>query len=150
MGGWTVCGFAAAHPERTSALILCDTTAGVATPEIDRTRVSLRERSKGNLAQILTSAYAEAFPERQPALCFLYQQISALNPQVSPQLVPILMEMQNKTGPIEEHAIPTLLLVGEEDVLTPPSAMGRRQARVRCVMHGESKLLFCHLSIPTA
>ena len=123
MGGWTVCGFAAAHPERTSALILCDTTAGVETPEIDRTRVSLRQRSKGNLAQILTSAYALSFPERQPALCFLYQQISALNHQVSPQLIPILMEMQNNTGPIVEHTIPTLLLVGEEDVLTPPPAM---------------------------
>src|SRR5688572_13565664 len=33
MGGWTVCGFAAAHPERTSALILCDTTGGIETPE---------------------------------------------------------------------------------------------------------------------
>ena len=115
MGGWTVCGFAAAHPERTSALILCDTTAGVETPEIDRTRARLRERSQGNLAQILTSAYALSFPERQPALCFLYQQISALNHQVSPQLIPILMEMQNNTGPIVEYAIPTLLLVGEED-----------------------------------
>ncbi len=123
MGGWTVCGFAAAHPERTSVLILCDTTAGVETPEIDRTRARLHERSKGNLAQILTSAYALSFPERQPALCFLYQQISALNHQVSPQLIPILMEMQNNTGPIVEHTIPTLLLVGEEDVLTPPPAM---------------------------
>ena len=123
MGGWTVCGFAAAHPERTSALILCDTTAGVETPEIDRTRARLRQRFKGNLAQILTSAYALSFPERQPALCFLYQQISALNHQVSPQLIPILMEMQNNTGPIVEYAIPTLLLVGEEDVLTPPPAM---------------------------
>ena len=130
MGGWTVCGFAAAHPERTSALILCDTTAGVKTPEIDRTHASLRERSKGNLAQILTSAYALSFPERQPALCFLYQQISALNYQVSPQLIPILMEMRSNTGPIVEHTIPTLLLVGEEDVLTPPSAMQSITTRI--------------------
>ena len=36
MGGWTVGGFAATHPERTSALILCDTTGGVDTPEITR------------------------------------------------------------------------------------------------------------------
>ena len=94
------------------------------------TRARLRERSKGNLAQILTSAYARSFPERQPALCFLYQQISALNHQVSPQLVPILMEMQNKTGPIEEHAIPTLLLVGEEDVLPPPPAMQSIKSKI--------------------
>ena len=78
MGGWTVCGFAAACPERTSALILCDTTAGIETPEIHQTRASLRERAQGNLAQLLTSAYALSFPEREPALCFLYKQISAL------------------------------------------------------------------------
>ena len=29
MGGWTVLGFASAYPERTRALVLCDTMAGV-------------------------------------------------------------------------------------------------------------------------
>ena len=36
MGGWTVCGFAAAYPERTSALVLCDTTGGVETRSEER------------------------------------------------------------------------------------------------------------------
>ena len=136
MGGWTVCGFAAAHPERTSALILCDTTAGIETPEINQTRADLRERAKGNLAQILTSAYAPSFPEREPTLCFLYQQISALNQHISPDLVPILMGMQSNVTPIVEHRIPTLLVVGEEDVLAPPPAMQSITTQIpqaRCV-----------------
>ena len=123
MGGWTVCGFAAAHPERTSALILCDTTAGIETPEIQQARASLRERTKGNLAQILASAYAVSFPEREPSLCFLYQQISGLNQHIAPNLVSTLMGMQNTVGPICEHDIPTMLIVGEEDVLAPRPAM---------------------------
>ena len=123
MGGWTVCGFAAAHPERTSALILCDTTGGIETTEAVKSHANIRERSQGNLKQILTNAYAKSFPEREPALCFLYQQISTLNTHVAPNLVPTLFGMKHNVKPIVEHKIPTLLLVGEEDVLAPPQAM---------------------------
>lgn len=123
MGGWTVCGFAAAHPERTSALILCDTTGGIETAAAAKSHVHIRERSQGNLKQILTNAYAKSFPEREPALCFLYQQISALNTHVAPNLVPMLFSLKHNVKPIVEHTIPTLLIVGDEDVLAPPAAM---------------------------
>jgi pimeloyl-ACP methyl ester carboxylesterase len=123
MGGWTVCGFASAHPERTSALILCDTTGGVDTGEVTKAHANLRERSQGNLAQILANAYARSFPERAPTLCFLYQQISTLNTHVAPNLVSLLFDLKHSIKPIVEYKIPTLLLVGEEDVLTPPQAM---------------------------
>ena len=123
MGGWTVCGFAASHPERASALILCDTTGGIETTEAVKSHANIRERSQGNLKQILTNAYAKSFPEREPALCFLYQQISTLNTHVSPNLVPTLFGMKHNVKPIVEHKIPTLLLVGEEDVLAPPQVM---------------------------
>ncbi len=123
MGGWTVCGFAASHPERASALILCDTTGGIETTEAVKSHANIRERSQGNLKQILTNAYAKSFPEREPALCFLYQQISTLNTHVSPNLVPMLFGMKHNVKPIVEHKIPTLLLVGEEDVLAPPQVM---------------------------
>jgi 3-oxoadipate enol-lactonase len=130
MGGWTVCGFAAAHPERTSALILCDTTAGVHTPEVTKAQAGTRERAGGDLKQILRNAYARSFPEREPNLCFLYQQISELNTGVSPKLVPALFGIKHDVRPIIEHKIPTLLLVGEEDVLTPPDAMASVAAQI--------------------
>jgi 3-oxoadipate enol-lactonase len=130
MGGWTVCGFAAAHPQRTSALILCDTTGGVETPEVAKAHAGIQERSKGNLAQILTNAYSSKFPERHPALCFLYQQISVLNTHVTPNLAPLLFGLKHDLKPIVEHKIPTLLLVGEEDVLTPPPAMASVAAQI--------------------
>jgi len=130
MGGWTVCGFASAHPERTSALILCDTTGGVETPEVAKAHTGIQERSKGSLAQILTNAYSSKFPERQPALCFLYQQISVFNTHVTPNLAPLLFGLKHDIRPIVEHKIPTLLLVGEEDVLTPPPAMASVAAQI--------------------
>ena len=123
MGGWTVCGFAAAHPERTSALILCDTTAGVETAEANKAQASIRERSRGELSQVLANAYAKSFPERAPALSFLYRQISTLNTHVAPNLVSMLFALKHNVKPIVDSRIPTLLLVGAEDVLTPPEAM---------------------------
>jgi 3-oxoadipate enol-lactonase len=130
MGGWTVCGFAAAHPERTRALILCDTTGGVETPEVTKAQAGLQERSRGSLAQILQSAYSSKFPERNPALCFLYQQITALNTHVTPNLAPLLFGLKYDVRPILERKIPTMLLVGEEDVLTPPQSMASVAAQI--------------------
>jgi len=130
MGGWTVCGFAAAHPERVSALILCDTTGGVDTPGAMKAQANIRERSQGNLTQILANAYSKHFPARAPTLCFLYQQISTLNTHVAPTLVPTLFSLKHSVKPIIEHQIPTLLLVGEEDVLTPPQAMENIAAQI--------------------
>lgn len=123
MGGWTVCGFAAAHPERTHALILCDTTGGVDTVEVNKSHANIRERSHGELSQVLANAYAKSFPERAPSLSFLYRQISTLNIHVAPTLVSTLFALKHNVKPIVDHQIPTLLLVGEEDVLTPPEAM---------------------------
>ena len=123
MGGWTVCGFAATHPERTQALILCDTSGGIETLGAVQSQANIRERSQGNLKQILANAYAQQFPQREPALCFLYQQISALNTHVAPNLVPTLFAMKHNVKPVVDHKIPTLLIVGEEDVLVPPAVM---------------------------
>jgi len=124
MGGWTVLGFAAAHPDRVSALILSDTTAGMDDPEVARAQAQLRERTTGpNLANILTRAYAASFPERDPRRHFLYQQISGLNLHVPHNLVKALMGAKQSVDPIVRRRIPTMLIVGEEDALIAPSIM---------------------------
>jgi 3-oxoadipate enol-lactonase len=130
MGGWTVCGFAAARPQRTNALVLCDTTGGVETVEADKSHANIRERSRGELSQVLANAYAKSFPERAPALSFLYRQISSLNTHVPPTLVSALFALRHNVKPIVDHRIPTLLLVGEEDVLTPPEAVRSLMAQI--------------------
>ena len=63
-------------------------------------------------------------------MCFLYQQISALNTRVTPNLVQVLFGVKNDIRPIIEHKVPTMLLVGEEDVLTPPEAMESIAAQI--------------------
>jgi len=49
---------------------------------------------------------------------------------VAPNLVPLLFGLKHDGKPIVEHRIPTLLLVGEEDVLTPPQAMASVAAQL--------------------
>ena len=123
MGGWTVLGFAAAFPARANALVLCDTTAGMDDAEVIRAQAALRDATTGNLAQILTRAYAANFPQRDPVRCFLYQQVTGLNRHVPPKLIPTLMSMKHRTDGIIEKRVPTMLIVGEEDALVAPSIM---------------------------
>jgi 3-oxoadipate enol-lactonase len=131
MGGWTVLGFAGKYPERVSALILCDTTAGMDDPEVMREQARLRESSKdASLANILTRAYSNDFPRRDPYRHFLYQQISGLNHHVPSNLVRALMGAKQSVEPIVRGSIPTLLIVGEEDALVAPSIMELMAKRI--------------------
>jgi 3-oxoadipate enol-lactonase len=130
MGGWTVLGFAAAYPDRVSALVLCDTTAGMDDPEIAREQAKLREMSKGGLANILTRAYAADFPTREPLRYFLYQQISGLNTHVPYNLLQVLLTTKHRVDAIVERHIPTMLLVGEEDALAPAHVMEMMAQRI--------------------
>jgi 3-oxoadipate enol-lactonase len=126
MGGWTVLGFAAAYPRRVSALVLCDTSAGLDDPEVVREQASsLRDAPRGGLAQVLTRAYAKDFPTREPVRCFLYQQISGLNQHVPANLISALMKVKHRADAVIEHRIPTMLIVGDEDALAPPKIMER-------------------------
>ncbi len=131
MGGWTVLGFAAVLPKRVSALILCDTSAGMDDPNVIReSAAAIKAAAQGGLAQILTRAYAADFPKREPQKHFLYQQISGLNRHVSPNLLPALTSMKHRVEPIIEHRIPTMLIVGEEDALAPPAVMELMAQRI--------------------
>jgi len=130
MGGWTVLGFATAYPDRVSALILCDTTAGMDDPEIAREQAKLREMSKGGLANILTRAYAADFPARDPIRHFLYQQISGLNTHVPSNLLSVLLNTRHRVETIVNRRTPTMLLVGEEDALAPAHVMEMMSRRI--------------------
>lgn len=103
---------------------------GMDDPEVIREQAKLREAGKGGLAQILTRAYAPDFPAREPARCFLYQQISGLNVNVPANLLPLLMGMRHSVEPIVRNRIPTMLLVGELDALAPAPIMRLMSRRI--------------------
>ena len=118
MGGWTTLGFAAAWPERVSALVLCDTPGGYTDPEVARL-MDQRPAERG--------AFAPSFAEREPARAFLYREIQRSTLDRTPgggsRAVSGPRARPTDIGPIIEHEIPTLFVVGEEDSIFPPAAL---------------------------
>jgi 3-oxoadipate enol-lactonase len=126
MGGWTVLGFATTYPHRTHALVLCDTTAGMDDPEVIAEQGRIAQRAAGGL---IPRAVAPDFGQREPALYFLYGEISRLN-HLPEKLLEGLFTLRFSPEPLNQHRIPTLLVWGDQDVLIPPSTMELMARRV--------------------
>ena len=118
MGGATVLGFAVKHPERVSALIMSDTTGGYTNPEIERVGAANKNPR---------SAFAPSYPQREPAMAFLYREISALTmgdePQPAASAPAPAAAAAVDIKPLLEKKVPTLFIVGEEDQLIPPAVI---------------------------
>jgi 3-oxoadipate enol-lactonase len=84
------------HGPGSSALVMADTTGGFS----DARMAQLRAEGEAALAGANPPprTYARHFPQEQPAPAFLYEQVRALRR-------------------------PTLLIVGEHDVIAPPALM---------------------------
>jgi len=123
MGGRTCLGLALAYPERVQALVMADTTGGFG----DVRMAQLRAEGEAALAgpNPPPRTYARQFPQEQPAQAFLYEQIRGLNPPRREAPVP---------GPMAEQVRvlrpPTLLIVGEHDVIAPPEIMTMFQSYI--------------------
>jgi 3-oxoadipate enol-lactonase len=123
MGGRTCLGFTLEHPERVQALVLADTTGGFADGRMAQLRAEGEKALAGPNPPPRT--YSHLFPQEQPAPAFLYEQIRALNPPR--QEVP-------GAGPTAEQVramqTPTLLIVGEHDVIAPPAVIKMMQSYI--------------------
>jgi 3-oxoadipate enol-lactonase len=126
MGGWTVLGFAATYPHRTRALVLCDTTAGMDDPDVRAEQKLIAGRAEGGL---VPRAVAADFPQREPALHFLYSEINQMN-NLPAKLLAGLFGLRFSPDPLVEHRIPTLLVWGDQDALIPPSTMELMKRRI--------------------
>ena len=124
MGGFSCLGFALTHPDRTLGLVLGDTTGGVVT--------------EGTLAELDKAtpppdgparSLAASFIAENPAMTFLYMQISGLNPPRGEDGV--ISGFRLKDGPSGAEFtgwnIPTLLIVGKEDAIFPPNVIAEVQ-----------------------
>jgi 3-oxoadipate enol-lactonase len=123
MGGRTCLGFTLEYPDRVQALVMADTTGGFADPRMAQLRAEGEVAMTGPNPPPRT--YARHFPQEQPAPAFLYEQIRALNPPRHDAPAP---------GPTTEQVqalqTPTLLIVGEHDVIAPPAVMKMFQSYI--------------------
>lgn len=126
MGGYIAFVFLRKYPERVRALILADTRPQADTPEgakgrEDAARKAETEGTKalidGLLPKLLTAKTLESRPE-------LVAQVRAMMERCSPQGWAAaqrgMAQRPDSTPLLSQIAVPTLIVVGEEDILTPP------------------------------
>ena len=118
MGGLTCMGFALRYPCIAKALVLADTTGGIGEPCVVEV---LRRRQAPD--DVMLRALSQGFRERDPAKAFLYREINLMNPPREPEPNGFTSGEGPKAAELAVMRVPTLLIVGEEDIVMPPDAM---------------------------
>ncbi len=118
MGGGTALAYACRHPERVAALVLADTLFGFALPPgVDERMAALTARN-AQLTQ-LQRVLGPTFLAAHAAQATLYTALASFNRYNVRTLTgtaPV-----NTVADLAATRVPTLFLVGEEDVLFPPA-----------------------------
>jgi pimeloyl-ACP methyl ester carboxylesterase len=127
MGGYAALAFARRHPRRLSGLVLLDTRGGADTEEAKANRAALAAKVLAEGASAAVEAFlpkllGETTRREQPQLAArLRQRILATSPRGIANALHGLAARPDSRDLLGAIAVPTLVLVGAEDVLTPPS-----------------------------
>ena len=127
MGGYAAFAFVRRHPERLAGLVLQDTRAGADTEEARDSRTTLATRvleggSAAAAEAFLPKLVGETTTREKPGLVArLRDRILGTSPQGIAQALHGLGARADSRATLAEIRVPTLVVVGEEDVLTPPA-----------------------------
>jgi len=128
MGGYVALSLVLRYPERVRGLILCDTRAAADTPEAAKGREDtahnvLRAGSgRGMIETMVPRLFGKTTREKHPQRV---EAMLAVMERTSPQgIAGALRGMAIRTdrrGDLKRITVPTLVLVGEDDVISPPA-----------------------------
>ncbi len=127
MGGYAAFAFARRHPQRLAGLMLQDTRAGADSQEAKANRLALASRvlAEGATAALdafLPKLLGETSQRERPGLVTLVRDwILAAPPQAIADALHGLAAREDSRPTLGTIRVPTLVLVGEEDVLAPPT-----------------------------
>ena len=127
MGGRTCMGFALRHPERVSALVMSDTIGPLELPELGDWDAEVQRKRLELRARDIHPACGERMAREQPALHFLYRQLGTLSVRYTAESRPPgwLRIPSVPASALGAYTIPTLFIVGDEDVIAPPRVVER-------------------------
>jgi 3-oxoadipate enol-lactonase len=136
MGGYAAFAFVRRHPQRLTGLVLQDTRAAADTAEAKASRATLAAKVLAEGA----SAAAEAFlpkllgetthRERPDVVAGVRQRILATAPTGIANALHGLAVRADSRETLPTIAVPTLVLVGAEDALTPPAEAATMAAAI--------------------
>ncbi|MHB8839833.1 MAG: alpha/beta fold hydrolase [Gemmatimonadaceae bacterium] len=125
MGGYAAFAFWRRHRDRVRALVLCDTraTADNDTGQQARREMQALVRDKGSTAvanQMITGMVGRTTREKNPELVDELHRMMSLAPvQGIVDALDALRTRPDSTPTLATIDVPTLVVVGDEDVLTP-------------------------------
>jgi pimeloyl-ACP methyl ester carboxylesterase len=129
MGGYIAFQFWRRHAARLAGLILCDTRATADAPEAVTARLELadrvlREGPEPLIDNMLPKLFAESTRRRQPQrIEGLRSVIMATDPRGIAAAARGMAARPDMTASLSKISCPTLVLVGQSDVISPPSGM---------------------------
>lgn len=149
MGGWTCLGYALRAPERVRALVMAATTGSVAHPDIDRLLADAGAAQGTLFARGIHPAAGERMAREEPALHYLYTEISDLSIGLDKQDLRKQLSALRTTPAAAVAAldVPLLCITGEEDVVIPSAAVAilaslRPDARIERVPQAGHSVYF--------
>lgn len=137
MGGYVAFALWRRHPERVRALVLADTRAGADTEEVrDRRRTLVRvARERGSQAvadaQIDGLVGKTTRNERPEVALQLRQMLGAAPVEGIVGALTAMMTRPDSRPLLPTITVPTLVVVGDEDTLTPPKEARAMQEAIR-------------------
>lgn len=136
MGGYIAMAFAAKYPEKLAGLILCDTKTSADTPEaaINRKKLAETIHSTGTeplLAGIANLISPNTLENKPETVAFLREMIRRQPPAGIAQAAQAMANRPDTTDFLGKITVPVLVIVGENDQLSPPESMRRIAENVR-------------------
>jgi 3-oxoadipate enol-lactonase len=132
MGGYVALAFAARHPRRLHSLILADTKAAADSPEA-------RQGREGSIKLVETQGVGAMLDKQIPRLLSanasdgLRAQVRRLGEQAPATVIAgirALRDRPDRTPELASIKVPTLWVVGTDDVLSPPAEAEDMAARI--------------------
>ena len=127
MGGYAAFAFYRTYADRVAALILSDTRAGTDTEEGKRGRYEMADKAlqtgSSAIAEIVISKLLGPLTlQHKPQVIATVKAVIAANrPEAIAAAQRGMAERQDSTDLLSKISCPTLIIVGSDDALTPPS-----------------------------
>jgi 3-oxoadipate enol-lactonase len=143
MGGCIALAFLKKFPGRVKSLILCDARAAADTPEAAENRHKLADKVLTDGPRVVAEVmlprlFAHETNERHPHLVDAVRNVMLANSSRGIAAAQRALATRPDCTPfLPEIRVPTLLIVGEHDVISPPAEMQGMAAAIpgaRCVV----------------
>jgi len=137
MGGYVAFGFWRRHRDRVRALVLADTRPGADTDEGREKRRRLievaRTRGSATIAEMqIGSMVSETTRARRPEVVETVRAMMAAAPvEGVVGALEAMMARPDSASTLPTIDVPTLIVVGDEDTLTPPAEARAMHERIR-------------------